>query len=64
LDWKLQWNVTTGVRSSWIGDCSKKLYRHAMKVEQMMDILQAEIRTIQEELEAILKASYEEMRAE
>jgi hypothetical protein len=45
-------------------DWSKNLYRRAMKIEQIMENLRIEIRTIQEELKAILKARYEEMRAE
>jgi hypothetical protein len=38
-------HVTTGVRSGWIADRSKKLYRHTMEVEQMIERLLAEIRT-------------------
>jgi hypothetical protein len=39
--------MTTGARSciNWIGDRSKKLYRRAMEMEQMMARLLAEIKT-------------------
>jgi hypothetical protein len=37
--------MTTGVRSGWIGDRSKKLYRHTVEMEQMMACLLAEIKT-------------------
>lgn len=33
--------MTTGVRSDWIGGCSKKLYCHITKMEQMRELLNA-----------------------
>jgi hypothetical protein len=36
--------VTTGVRSGWTGERSKKLYRHTMEMEQMMARLPDEIK--------------------
>jgi hypothetical protein len=36
-------NMTTGVRNGWIGDRSKKLYRHTKRMEQMVECLVAAI---------------------
>jgi hypothetical protein len=67
-------HVTSGVRSDWIGDRSKKLYRHTMEMEQMMARLPGEIKTgirsnqaktdyIQAKADAKLREMREEMRA-
>jgi hypothetical protein len=56
-------HVTSGVRIGWIGEYSKKLYRHTMEMEQTMAILLAEIRTDQVKVDTILKEIKEEMRA-
>jgi hypothetical protein len=39
-------HVTTGIRSGWIGERSKKLYRRTMEMEQVMERLLAEINEI------------------
>jgi hypothetical protein len=41
------YHVTSGVRSAWIGDCSKKLYINTMEMEQMMACLLTEMKTNQ-----------------
>jgi hypothetical protein len=43
-------HVAAGVRSGWIGDRSKKLYRQAMELEQMMARLLDEINEINDDL--------------
>jgi hypothetical protein len=42
--------VRTCVRSGWIEDRSKNLYRHTIEMEKMMARLLAEIRTSPEEM--------------
>jgi hypothetical protein len=51
--------VTTGVRSGWIGDGSKKLYRHTVEMEQMMTHLWAKIRTNRGHLKGEIRARQE-----
>jgi hypothetical protein len=55
--------MTTGVRSGWMGDRSKKLYCHTTKIEQMIACLLAEIRTIQEHLEEEMRTNQDKVDA-
>jgi hypothetical protein len=55
-----------GVKSGWIGDRSKKLYRHTMEMKQIMARLLAEIRTNHEEMrinQENMDANLKEMKA-
>jgi hypothetical protein len=51
--------MTTGVKSSWIGDSSKKLYCQPTKMEQIMECLV----TATEKRDAKRDANLKEMKA-
>jgi hypothetical protein len=55
--------MTTGVRSGWIADPSKKLYHYIMEMEQVMEYLVAAIEKVDANLQE-MKASQEHLKEE
>jgi hypothetical protein len=42
--------LATGVRRGWIGDRSMKLYRHTVEMEEMIELLLAEMNEINDDV--------------